>query len=260
MNGIFFAIGCALIANQSTSAGNGQPVESFEEKIPGTTVTFRMVKIPAGTITIRGRKREVKSLWVGETEVAWDLFDVFAFRLDQSQEEQQKPLDGRSRPSRPYGAPDAGFGHNGYPVISVNSAGAEAFCRWLSTKTGKKYRLPREDEWEYAARAGADNVGNLEEIAWYWDNADDKTHPMKAKKPNAFGLYDTLGNAAEWVIGLDMKRVVVGGSWKDKADQIRFEARVPYSPKWQERDPQSPKSLWWLSDGSFIGFRVVCDD
>lgn len=219
---------------------------NFVEKIPGTLVEFTMVRLPG---------REV---WIGETEVTWDLFDIWAFRLDQTDEEVAAGVDAESRPSRPYGAPDWGFGHTGYPAIGMTHHAAEEFCRWLSKKTGRKYRLPTEEEWEFAARAGVSSEpDDLGSVAWYWENSDDKTHQVKAKKPNAWGLYDMLGNVAEWAIGKDGKGLVCGGSWKDKV--VGFGVRAQQEPKWNERDPQNPKSKWWLSDAPFVGFRVVCE-
>jgi formylglycine-generating enzyme required for sulfatase activity len=88
------------------------------------------------------------------------------------------------------------------PVDSVNKAEIYAFLAKLNAQNdGFKYRLPTEAEWEYAARANAPDPprASLGDYAWFADNSDDQTHPVGLKKPNAWGLYDTLGNVREWV-------------------------------------------------------------
>jgi formylglycine-generating enzyme required for sulfatase activity len=88
------------------------------------------------------------------------------------------------------------------PVEGVSWEDALKFCEAMSRKgDGYRYRLPTEAEWEYAARAGNSSCryGLLVEIAWSRDNSGGKSHPVGEKKPNAFGLFDTLGNVWEWV-------------------------------------------------------------
>jgi formylglycine-generating enzyme required for sulfatase activity len=86
------------------------------------------------------------------------------------------------------------------PVETVSKQDAQDFLAKLTARNdGYRYRLPTEAEWEYAARAGAPPPASLDEVAWYSANSGDTTHPVGQKKPNAWGLYDTLGNVREWV-------------------------------------------------------------
>ena len=98
-------------------------------------------------------------------------------------------------------------------------------------KTGLVFRLPTEEEWEHACRAGstgdycklADGTeitkGTLGTVAWYDDNSNDETQPVGQKKPNAWGLYDMHGNVWEWTsTAVGDARVFRGGSWFDFAD------------------------------------------
>src|SRR5262249_7756465 len=156
-----------------------------------------------------------------------------------------------------------GHGREGKPVLGITYHGAVTYCRWLSKKTGKYYRLPTEAEWEYAARAGTktaysfgDDPEKLDEDAW--DQLKAKvpgetmphTQPVGKKKPNAWGLHDMYGNVAEWCAdhydenyykkfsldkpalepvylptGSRYPYVVRGGSWADKASECRSATR-----------------------------------
>ena len=210
------------------SAGSMKP---YVENIAGADVKFEMLPIPGGTFTMgspageekrgdeEGPQHPVKiaPFWMGKCEVTWEEYDQFAFSLDlkkkarekvdlTNQPETEKKADAVTRPTPPYADETFGFGRNGQPVICVTHHAAMEYCRWLSEKTGKIYRLPTEAEWEYACRAGTktayswgDDPEKLGEYAWDVDNAE-KPEKVGKKKPNPWGLYDMHGNVAEWCI------------------------------------------------------------
>jgi len=237
----------ALLAQQATA----QRVST--DSIPGTLVSFEMVAVPAGS--------GVPAFLIGRTELSWDAYDAYMLSKPTVEETPVAGTDAVSRPSRPYGAPDYGWGHRGFPAISVARGGAESFCAWLSARTGKTYRLPTEAEWTRAATLASGGkalaAARIDALAWHAGNANATTHASATKKPDLLGLYDLFGNAAEWVMSDDGQNVVRGGSFRDVRKNVGPHARAVQDDSWQERDPQIPKSRWWLSDGPFIGFRIV---
>jgi formylglycine-generating enzyme required for sulfatase activity len=241
------------------SARQASPSKAYRESIPGTLVAFEMVPVPGGTVTIEGKPVTVEPFDIGRTEVTWDMYDVFALGLDEPK--GQASADATARPSQPYGAPDYGWGHAGFAAISIAHPAAEAFCAWLSTKTGKTYRLPTEAEWAHAAALAAGSAAlpadRRDALAWHRDNSGGKANPVGKKQPDVLGLFDLFGNAAEWVTTGAGASVTRGGSFRDPPERVGPEARAVQNESWNERDPQLPKSRWWLSDGPFVGFRVV---
>jgi formylglycine-generating enzyme required for sulfatase activity len=224
------------------------------DSIPGTLVKFELVRVPAGRAVLAGTSVEVGEVLMGRTEVTWDLYDAFTLSRAPSPRYARAGADAVAGPSRPYGNPDYGFGHAGYPVISVTRAAAEAFCAWLSSATGHRYRLPTEAEWQRAADLAGASVEDGRRADGVVATA---TRPAASGAMTPPGLYHLFGNVAEWVTTTDGSLVVRGGSWRDASDQVGPTARARQQESWNERDPQIPKSSWWLSDGPFVGFRVV---
>lgn len=163
---------------------------------------------------------------------------------------------------------DNGWGRGKRPVINVSWQDAKDYCEWLRKITGKKFRLPTEAEWEYAAKGGALSQGytyagsnDLKEVGWYDDNASE-TQPVGLKKPNELGLYDMSGNVWEWCEDAwhdnydgaptdgsswgssdsDADRVDRGGTWYHGAD----DCTTTY------RDSTGPSTS--LDD---LGFRII---
>ena len=237
-----------------------------------------MVRIPAGAFamgsppTEAGRLRDEhlhqvridKAFALGRYEVTFEEYDRFAAATGQP-----KPAD-------------QGWGRGRRPVIQVSWRDALAYADWLSAQTGQRYRLPTEAEWEYAARAG-------NSTAYYWGNNPDQgcdyanaadlkgqalftgwtvmqcqddyvyTAPAGAYRPNAFGLYDMLGNVLEWTCSVydeayrggeqtcagpavTVAVAARGGSWSDEPGGVRAADRYKLDPQSQEY---------------YLGFRVT---
>jgi formylglycine-generating enzyme required for sulfatase activity len=247
----------------------------YTEQIPKYLVRIDMLPVKGGkTLVTLGTDRkevEVKDFWMARCEIAWDSYNVFRYSKDLTQEERDadnsKPHHLRSRPSFPVDNPDRGFGQDQQPALSIAFNSARVYCEYLTKHTGRKYRLPTEAEFEYAARAGRNEVpaDALKDETWNKDNSvtevfvDGAPRPIGTSKANPWGFHDMLGNVAEWTLSVEEGQppVLRGGSYKTVAKMLNPGFRQTYSAKWQERDCQDPKSVWWLSDGEFIGFRIV---
>ncbi len=306
-----------VLSVKNAVAKKPEQMKAYTDLIPGSEVSFDMLPIPGGQFAYGSPKGEedrssdegpqvevaIEPFWMGKFEVTWDEYQIFQFKLDQQARQkgdakatdQDAWADAVSRPTPPYVPMDFGMGVDGYPAVCMTQFAARQYCKWLSKKTGRFYRLPTEAEWEYACRAGTttayswgDDPDMIDDYAWYFDNADDQYQKVGLKKPNPWGLYDMHGNVSEWVIdGYDKNyykklaeqisedpagkalaspvnwpvklypRVVRGGSWDDDPDRLRSAARRRSSKGWKVQDPQLPKSIWYLTDASFVGFRIV---
>jgi formylglycine-generating enzyme required for sulfatase activity len=144
------------------------------------------------------------------------------------------------------------------PVENVSWYDCQEFIQKLNAKTGKTYRLPTEAEWEYAARGGKRSKGykyagsnEIEAVAWYFANSENKTHPVGRKSPNELGIHDMSGNVWEWCSdrygdygssASSSDRVLRGGGWHDAATNCRVASHSDCSP--ENRD-------------NYRGFRVL---
>lgn len=270
----------ARILEHAQPSGVPKP---YSVTIPNTTIHYDLAPVPAGDFKMgstSGAKDEqpqhqvhVDAFWMQTHEVTWDEYRLFMF-ANQAGEIAHKDelVDGVSRPTRPYVEMSFGMGINGFPAISMTQHAANKYAEWLSGKTGEFYRLPTEAEWEYACGGVR---SNLSDYAWFASNSEGKYAQVATKKPNAWGLYDMLGNVMEWTLDAYVPytaksesnpwtpakqpypHAVRGGSWNDPPDKVTCTARVPSDASWKQQDPQLPKSIWYLTDAQWLGFRLV---
>lgn len=256
--------------------------KSYDQKI--NAITFKMIGVPGGKFQLGSnvepdespvKEIEVAPFWIGEHEVTFSEWDQY---FNDASLPQTKNIDGITRATPQYIDLTWGMGREAnHPVNSLSQQAAMMYCRWLYAKTGFFYRLPTEAEWEYACKAGSSSPATLDVVAYYESNSDARFHHVKEKKANTWGLYDMLGNLSEWTLdqydpqyyasiqknnpitspGPRYPRTLRGGSFLDPANQLRCSNRIPSDASWNQRDPQIPKSRWWLTDGMFVGFRIV---
>lgn len=201
-----------------------------------STINKQMVEIPSGKIELRDDRTkqkwtvEVAPFFLAKFPVTQDLY----FEIT------------KERPSTIKG--------DRQPVETVTWIEAITFCNTLSVQLGLKpcytfdnnntteiifnqsadgFRLPTEAEWEYACKAGTTGIryGELDLIAWYKDNSNQTTHNVGQKQPNAWGLYDMLGNVWEWCSDLydtevyGSYRIFRGGGWSDEERSVMATTR-----------------------------------
>lgn len=277
----------------------------FTLTIPGTDVEFIMEPVPGGEITVGTDQRhyQVEPFWMGRYEVTWaeykrymELYETFKqFQINRERQvNKQNDVDAITAPTPLYDPSYTfEFGEDPQqPAITVTQYSAKQYTKWLSAITGLQFRIPAEAEWEHACRAGAktsyyfgESADPLDEYAWFEDNTDwEGTKKVGQKKPNAWGLYDMHGNAAEWVLdGPDSEepadgggilnastdwirptkpdqRKVCGGSWDQSAENCTATSRMLSDhEEWKAVDPNIPKSPWWFTDDPArgVGFRLI---
>ena len=285
---LFSSLALSVISQTSS-------IKKVDINIPGSEQKIIMVDLPAGKFIMGSNSSNkenekpakpvsISAFSIGAYEITHDQFNIF-YRDENTS--QGSKIDAVTRPTAQYIDLSWNMGKDGgFPVNSMSVDAAMMFCRWLYIKTGIFFRLPTEAEWEYACRAGSTgnyffgkDVTLLSQYAWYKNNSKNKYQKVGQKKPNAWGLYDMLGNVAEWTadeydenyfkkltdstsdpIIIPSKRYprsIRGGSYLDDAVSLRVSNRNFSDVTWNKRDPQIPKSRWWLTDGAFAGFRIV---
>lgn len=219
--------------------------KNYIERIPKSSVTFNMIAIPGGKFKMGSpvnepfrkadegpvREVEISPFFMAEIEVSWE--EYLSFYVQTSREgrstdteglrkKQVLETDAISGATPPYGQPDQGWGLGKRPAISFSFHAAETYCKWLSSVSGKTYRLPTEAEWEYAARAGSEgpyffpgdpkkfektglrakisknDTSVINTYIIYKGNSPAKTQTPDRVKPNPFGLKNMAGNVAEF--------------------------------------------------------------
>ncbi|WP_088043395.1 SUMF1/EgtB/PvdO family nonheme iron enzyme [Bacillus sp. EAC] len=190
-------------------------------------IDYPMIKIPGGEVKLRDDriKRkwnvEIEPFLIGRFPVTTDVYYAITNQSPNSFNEKLKP------------------------IVNISWNDAISFCNLLSQEKGLKncystskdgkniifdresdgYRLPSEAEWQYACKAGTTGYryGELDKIAWYYENSGGRIHEVGRKEPNPWGLYDMIGNVWEWCWDLydeqayGAYRIFRGGSWAEEA-------------------------------------------
>jgi formylglycine-generating enzyme required for sulfatase activity len=213
-----------------------QPARTLTLEL-GKGVTMKLIQIPPGKFVMGSPDNEAGRTKHEGPQREVTITNPFYLGVYDVTQEQYEAVTGEN-PSKFKGPTN--------PVEMVSWDDAADFCKKLSEKTARKVRLPTEAEWEFACRAGSktcyffgDDAKQLGDYAWFAGNSNSRTHPVGLKKPNAFGLYDMLGNVFQWC-----------GDWYAE----------DYYGKGENVDPQGPAdgSIHVLRGGSWINIVTCC--
>ncbi|MBD5390380.1 formylglycine-generating enzyme family protein, partial [bacterium] len=245
----------------------------YEETAFG--MSLRMVAVQGGTFMMGATEEQGDDATDAEMPVHAVTLDGFYIGKYEVTQAQWKAVMGKTIGSQTdkYQGILRGVGDS-YPMYYVSWEEAVSFCEKLSEMTGRKYRLPTEAEWEYAARGGQQADGTkyagsntIGDVAIFGYNSNrGATFPVGIKQPNGLGLYDMSGNVWEWCSdwyygcynyrgssavnpqgpSSGSQRVVRGGSWSNDAQYCRVSHRGSLTPRWSGASDR-------------VGFRVVCE-
>ncbi len=223
-----------------------------------------MVKLPGGRFKMGSKNTlpfhderpqhevQLQSFSISRYEITFEEYDPFAKATGHP-----LPLD-------------RGWGREKRPVINVNWYEATSYTQWLTVQTGHQYRLPSEREWEYAARAGAEiaygweykvskNQANCSLCGSQWDGK--KTAPVGRFQPNAFGIYDTIGNVMEWTLSCFHASYrgapLIGNHWKGGDCSQRMARSSAYNTSMNNLRITKRNQFGPTTRIDSLGFRVV---
>jgi formylglycine-generating enzyme required for sulfatase activity len=264
---LLIAVGCD---DSTQSEPAAEPVASnipvIELPSITNTIGMKLNKIPAGTF-LMGSPEGEEGRYDREHQHKVTITNPFYMQTTEVTQGQWKAVMGTEPWKGEYSVKE---GPN-YAASHVSWDDAVAYCKKLSEKEGKTYRLPTEAEWEYACRAGTQtrwSFGNDEKVlgdyAWYYENAwdiDEKyAHQVGLKKPNAFGLYDMHGNVFEWCHDYSGNNYYKQSPEKDPTGPTSGSFRVFRGGSWNflTRNSRSAYRNWSGADHFLLlGFRLV---
>jgi len=222
----------------------------------GNNLNLEMIAVDGGSFTMGASDNDADCFDWEKPAHRVTVSDFYIGKYEVTQA-QWKAIMG-TNPSR--------FKGDNLPVERVKWNDIQEFIRKLNARTGKRYRLPSEAEWAYAARGGNKNTGykysgnnTIGNVAWYSDNSNNTTHPVGSKSPNELGIYDMSGNVFECCNDLmgpyssdsqtdpqgpltGINHVVRGGSWVSDPKYVRVSYRYYYP----------------VAGESDVGFRLAC--
>ena len=250
-----------LSTNTSSSLASGASLSGNIITIPVKDgISIDMVRVEAGTFTM-GATPEMKEPWDDEKPAHQVTLtnDYYIGKYEVTQALWQVVMG--NNPSY--------FKGDNLPVEQVSWNDCHEFISKLNSITGKKFRLPTEAEWEYAARGGNKSrsyqycgSNNISDVAWYGNNSENKTHAVGSKQANELGIYDMTGNVWEWC--QDWNGKYSGLSQTDPAGAARGDFRVIRGGGWyndardcrsSSRDINTPGNRY-----DYLGLRLVLSE